>query len=156
MKKTKKKLRTLQFWSWICLLTPIIGVIVFNAKDYFTLEQGFVFPQAVELGLGVMLAAASGILLALGKTGLFKGSKGIGIVLIIAILVNAIIGDLILILTALFAGSFVFERFTGPIARTKQTLAFEEQGNIQAKALSNVMQEAAKQLAAATPINGRG
>lgn len=152
MTKTKKKLRTLQFWSWVCLLTPIIGVIGFNAKDYFTMEQGFVFPQGVELGLGIGLSVACGVMLALGKTGLFKGSKGFGITLVICILVNAIIGDLILILTALFAGSFAFERFTGPIARTKQTLAFEEQGNIQAKALSNVMQEVAKQQATVTPI----
>ena len=67
MKTTKKKLRRLQFWSIFLLFAPILGVIGFNAKDYFSLEKGFVFPQAVEVGSGIVLASVFGVCLH-GKT----------------------------------------------------------------------------------------
>ncbi|HNZ50744.1 MAG TPA: hypothetical protein PLW60_05825 [Bacilli bacterium] len=140
MPKTKKKLRALRFWSWFCLLAPIVGVLGFNAKDYFTWQTGFVFPQAVEVSLGIVFSAAAGVLLALGKTSALKGSKGFWAALIIAILLKSILNDLILILTAVAVGSTMYGAFQPAITETLETYKFEKQATIQANAMSNVMQ----------------
>src|SRR5690554_4041415 len=141
MKKTKRKLRRLQFFSWFFLLSPIAGVLIYNAKDYFTLEQGFVFPQAVEIGLGTTLALVAGGMLALGKTNAFKGSKGLLFTLLLAVLLKSILNDIILILSALSAGSIIHSAFKPSIVETKKILDYEKQGGIQAQAMKNVFNE---------------
>ncbi len=139
MTATKKKLRALRFWSWVCLLAPIMGVVGFNARDYFTWETGFIFPQGIEVGMGFAIAAVAGVLLALKKTTALKGSRGLWIALVITILLKAVLNDLILILTACATGSTLYGFFQPAIATTLETFKYEKQATIQATALGNVM-----------------
>ncbi len=144
MPKTKKKLRSLKFWSWVCLLAPIMGVVGFNAKDYFTWETGFILPQSIEVGAGFAIAAVAGVLLALNKTTALKGSRGLWVGLVIAILLKAVLSDLILILTAVASGSTFYGFFQPAIATTLKTFEYEKQATIQATALGNVMKAPAQ------------
>lgn len=158
MKKTKQKIRLLQSLSFLFLFGPVVGVFIYNAKDYFSPETGFLFKQSIEVGIGSVLAAGAGVLLALGKTQVFKGSRGIGVCLLLAILLKAIIADLILILTAVFAGSLIHSLFKAPIAELVETYKYEKQATIQAKAMQNVMKEYTdiKAPPRAIEIHGRG
>jgi hypothetical protein len=151
MTATKKKLRALQFWSWVCLLAPIMGVVGFNAREYFTLETGFIFPQAVEVSIGFSMAIVAGVMLVLKKTTALRGSRGFWIALIIAIFLKAVLSDLILILTAVASGSTIYGFFQPAIATTLETFKYEKQATIQAAALGNVM-KAPAQTATNEPI----
>jgi len=154
VKKTKAKLRLLKTVSWVMLFLPITAVAIYNFKDYYSPEKGFVFKQSVEVGIGTILAVGSGVLLALGKTNVFKGSRGIGIALLLSILLKAVIADLILILSAIFAGSMIFGVLQTPIINLTDTYKYEKQGNIQAKAMANVMRDIG--LKETIEIDGRG
>ena len=151
MKKTKKRIRLLQTFSLLCLYGPIIGVMIYNAKDYFTMEKGFVFPQGIEVGMGLTLSAFSGALLFFGKTSAFKGSKGLIIATIIAVLIKSIINDIILILLAVTTGSLISKTLKPKINELKEIYKEERQAGIQAKALKNVFEAKTTQ-----EINGRG
>src|SRR5690554_5853046 len=107
------------------LFLPITAVAIYNFKDYYSPEKGFVFKQSVEVGIGTILAVGSGVLLALGKTNVFKGSRGIGIALLLSILLKAVIADLILILSAIFAGSMIFGVLQTPIINLTDTYKYE-------------------------------
>jgi len=154
VKKTKAKLRLLKTVSWVMLFLPITAVAIYNFKDYYSPEKGFVFKQSVEVGIGTILAVGSGVLLALGKTNVFKGSRGIGIALLLSILLKAVIADLILILSAIFAGSMIFGVLQTPIINLTDTYKYEKQGNIQAKAMANVMRDIGQK--ETIEIDGRG
>lgn len=136
------------------LFLPITAVAIYNFKDYYSPEKGFVFKQSVEVGIGTILAVGSGVLLALGKTNVFKGSRGIGIALLLSILLKAVIADLILILSAIFAGSMIFGVLQTPIINLTDTYKYEKQGNIQAKAMANVMRDIGPK--ETIEIDGRG
>lgn len=154
MKTTKKKLRRLQFWSIFLLFAPIIGVIGYNAKDYFSLEKGFVFPQAVEVGAGIVLASVFGVLLALGKTNLLKGNRLFIFLLALSILLKAILNDIILILSAVTLGSIIHSAFQPKILELKEIYKAERDAGIQAKAMKNVYRELEKEKVQI--FNGRG
>jgi len=145
MKTTKKKLRRLQFWSIFLLFAPIIGVIGYNAKDYFSLEKGFVFPQAVEVGSGIVLASVFGVLLALGKTNLLKGNRLFIFLLALSILLKAILNDIILILSAVTLGSIIHSAFQPKILELKEIYKAERDAGIQAQAMKNVYRELAEE-----------
>ncbi len=145
MKTTKKKLRRLQFWSIFLLFAPILGVIGFNAKDYFSLEKGFVFPQAVEVGSGIVLASVFGVLLALGKTNLLKGNRLFIFLLALSILLKAILNDIILILSAVTIGSLIHSAFQPKIIEIKEIYKAERDAGIQAQAMKNVYRELAEE-----------
>lgn len=138
MKKTKKKLRWLKAGSLLTLFAPILAVVGINFNNYFTSKPGYVVNQSVEVGIGFFIAAGCGVLLALGKTNLFKGSKGIAVALALSILLNAIIADLVLILSAVLVGSVGHSLFKTPIAELTKTYEYEKQANIQAVAFDNV------------------
>lgn len=145
MKSTKKKIRKLQFWSIFLLFAPILGVIGFNAKDYFSLEKGFVFPQAVEVGSGIVLASVFGVLLALGKTNLLKGNRLFIFLLALSILLKAILNDIILILSAVTIGSLIHSAFQPKILELKEIYKAERDAGIQAQAMKNVYRELAEE-----------
>lgn len=147
MKKTKKKLRWLQFFSFFGLLAPIVTIVAVNAESYFSVQPGMtkVIPQYVEVGMGAILAGVGGGLLLLGKTQPLKGSRGLLFGLLLAVLLKAIIGDLILILGGLTVGSLIHSAFKPAIETTKQILKYEEQAKIQADALGNVMKAQKKE-----------
>lgn len=123
------------------LFVPVVGVIGFNAKDYFTLDKGFVFPQAVEVGSGIVLAGVFGVLLALGKTNLLKGNRLLVLLLALSILLKAILTDLILILSAVTLGSLIHSAFQPSILETREIYKEERAAGIQAKAMKNVYRE---------------
>jgi hypothetical protein len=100
------------------LFAPILGVIGFNAKDYFSLEKGFVFPQAIEIGSGIVLGSVFGVLLALGKTNLLKGNRLLILLLALSILLKSLLNDLILILSAVTVGSIINSAFQPKNFRT--------------------------------------
>ncbi len=141
MKKTKRKIRLLKTGSLFILIAPVLAVAGFNFKDYYSPETGFIFKQSVEVGAGTILALGCGVLLALGKTNVFKGSKGIAIALLLSILLNAILSDLILILSAVLTGSVGHSLFKAPIANLEETYKYEKQAGIQAKAIGNVVKQ---------------
>lgn len=145
MKTTKKKLRRLQFWSIFLLFAPILGVIGFNAKDYFSLEKGFVFPQAIEIGSGIVLGSVFGVLLALGKTNLLKGNRLFIFLLALSILLKAILNDIILILSAVTIGSLIHSAFQPKILELKEIYKAERDAGIQAQAMKNVYRELAEE-----------
>lgn len=156
MKSTKKKLRRLQFWSIFLLFAPILGVIGFNAKDYFSLEKGFVFPQAVEVGSGIVLASVFGVLLALGKTNLLKGNRLFIFLLALSILLKAILNDIILILSAVTLGSIIHSAFQPKILELKEIYKAERDADIQAQAMKNVYKELAQEQPQQQIFHGRG
>lgn len=145
MKTTKKKIRKLQFWSIFLLFAPILGVIGFNAKDYFSLEKGFVFPQAIEIGSGIVLGSVFGVLLALGKTNLLKGNRLFIFLLALSILLKAILNDIILILSAVTIGSLIHSAFQPKILELKEIYKAERDAGIQAQAMKNVYRELAEE-----------
>lgn len=139
MKKTKRKLRWMQFFSIFFLVAPIGGVICYNAPEYFKVQQGFIMPQYLEVSIGAILAISTGVLLVLGKTKPLKGSRGLLVGLALSIFLKTVLNDLILILAALSAGSLIHNAFQPKIADMKETFKYEKQANIQAKAMQNVM-----------------
>lgn len=143
MKKTKKKIRWLQFFSIFFLISPVISVVGINAKHYFTVNPGYtkVMPQYLEVGLGAILSGIGGGLLVLGKTKPLKGSRGLLFALILAILLKAIISDLILILASLSLGSVIYSAFQPKITEMKEIYKEERQATTQAKAMQNVLEE---------------
>jgi len=156
MKKTRRKLRWLKATSWFFLFAPIVAVAIYNFKDYYSPEKGFVFKQSIEVGMGTILAAGAGVLLALGKTNVFKGIRGVGIALLLSILLKAIIADLVLILSAIFVGSAIFEMLQAPIKNIEETYKYEKQAGIQAKAMENVVKEIRQPIEQPKIIKGRG
>ena len=155
MKTTKKKLRRLQFWSIFLLFAPILGVIGFNAKDYFSLEKGFVFPQAIEIGSGIVLGSVFGVLLALGKQ-TFKRQPVIIFLLALSILLKAILNDIILILSAVTIGSLIHSAFQPKILELKEIYKAERDADIQAQAMKNVYKELAQEQPQQQIFHGRG
>ena len=141
MKKTKKKVRNLKILSFLSLIAPITAVTIYNASDYFTLEQGLVLPQRYELGIGLLLGAGAGILLVLGKMDFLKGSKGLWFLTILMLLLKALVNDIVLILFALSIGSTLYQAYQPSIIRLKTTAGYEEQADIQSKALGNVIKQ---------------
>ena len=136
------------------LFAPILGVMAFNFKDYFSLEKGFVFSQAVEVGTGTILAGVCGVLLALGKTNVLRGNRLLILLLLLSILLKTLLNDLILILAAVTTGGLINSAFQPVISETKKIYEFEQQAGIQAKAMKNVMQEVRKEQT--IEFNGRG
>lgn len=138
MKKTKWKIRWLRLGSLFILFAPILGVVGYNFNDYFASKPGYVVNQSIEIGIGAFTAAGCGVLLALGKTKIFKGSRGLAVALALSILLKAIIADLVLILSAVLLGSIGHSLFKAPIEEMTKTYEYEKQANIQAKAFDNV------------------
>ncbi len=144
MKTTKRKLNWLKFGSIFGLIAPMAVVIGVNFNNYFTIEKGVFLPQALEVGVGAILGIGTATLLALNKTQFLKRSRALIIGLILSILLKSIINDIILIMTALTAGSLINMAFKTPIENLKKTYDYEKQAGIQAKAMSNVMKELAE------------
>ena len=67
--------------------------------------------------------------------------------LLLAVLLKSILNDIILILSALSAGSIIYGAFKPSILETKKMLDYEKQGDIQAKAMKNVFEEAKQEQA---------
>lgn len=154
MKKTKKKLRLLQFASIFLLFAPLAGVVIYNFDSYFSMQEGKLFSkQYLDVAFGGGLAVGVGVLLALGKTKLFKGSFGLWIGALIAYLLGSIIYDITLILAAVALGKTFENLLKGPINTTKEIYKEERQAATQAKALNNVMQNYSKK---PQEIHGRG
>lgn len=141
MKKTKKKMRRLQTFSWVGLLAPITGVFAYNFTDYFSSNKGLVFTQSVDISLGLIMSLSCGVLLAVGKTNALKGSKGFIIATLIAIFLKTIVNDLIVILGALSLGTLIFNAFQPSIKNAKDIYLAERNANINATAMQNVFTE---------------
>lgn len=141
MKTTKRKLRWLQFFSWFSLLTPLATIVGINFTSYFSVKPGFtkIVPQYVEVAGGFIVLAIGGGLLALGKTSLFKGSRLLIFALVLSVLLKAIIGDIVLLLTGATIGSVVHGAFQPFITKTKKLLDYEEQAEAHATAMENVI-----------------
>jgi ribose/xylose/arabinose/galactoside ABC-type transport system permease subunit len=137
-----KKIRVYKALSWLVLLAPITAVFCINASDYFTLENGLLgIPQGYQVSIGVIASLGCGILLATGKTNLFKGSRGFLIGLVLAVLLKAIINDIILILGALTVGSVGYGLFQPKINDLKEIYKEERSATIQAKVTEAVIQK---------------
>lgn len=141
MKKTRRKLRWLQFTSLLFLLAPIGAVIGINAPEYFKVQKGYVVAQYLEVSIGAILAISTGAMLLVGKTKPLKGSRGLLIALALSVLLKAIINDLVLILAALSLGSVVYSAFQPKINDMKEIFKEERKANIQAQAHFNVKEE---------------
>ena len=137
-----KKIRVYNALSWIVLLAPIITVFCINAGDYFTLENGLLgIPQGYQVSIGVIASLGCGVLLATGKTNVFKGSRGFIIGLVLAVLLKSIINDIILILGALAIGSVGYGMFQPKINDLKEIYKEERSATIQAKVTEAVIQK---------------
>ena len=137
-----KKIRVYKALSWLVLLAPIITVFCINAGDYFTLENGLLgIPQGYQVSIGVIASLGCGVLLATGKTNVFKGSRGFIIGLVLAVLLKSIINDIILILGALAIGSVGYGMFQPKINDLKEIYKEERSATIQAKVTEAVIQK---------------
>lgn len=141
MRKTKKKLLTLNIFKNIILFVPILTVVGLNADTYFTQEQGFLLPQGYELTLGGMFTVLIAASYMAGKTNILKGSKIWWIGLMLFVFLDAIIDDGILILGTLAVSNTVANLFTNPINDLKIQLGYEKQATASANANKVVYQE---------------
>lgn len=142
MKKNKKKMRTktkiwlLKATSFISLIAPISGVMIYNFDEYFTRVN------SVRLSFGGMLGMFLILLQVKGETQILKGIWGYLMVFLLAVFLKPIINDIILLTGALLSGKFVNVLFIeNKIVKLEETLSMEKQGEIQKEVNRELVEE---------------
>lgn len=136
--RTKTKVRLLKTTSFISLIAPISGVMIYNFNEYFTRVN------SVRLSFGGMLGMFLILLQIKGETQILKGIWGYLMVFLLAVFLKPIINDIILLTGSLLSGKFINVLFIeNNIVKLEETLSMEKQGKIQKEVNRELVEEIA-------------
>lgn len=134
-KKTKHKLLALQAGGFLCSAAPLCAVIGTHLDRYVGTAQA-----GIKLGIGGGIVLILLFFKSIGRLRIPSRLFASALACLLAWLLAALIADLLLLLTAYFAGDLAEALFFAfPIKRAKENLALGKTADATAGAVENVL-----------------